>query len=63
MAICIGKPISGESIAGMEREEMQRFLFDRVAEQKFEAEKLRRRGRYLSGDLLTPPELPIWPEK
>ncbi len=63
MAICIGNPISGESIAGMEREEMQRFLFDRVAEQKFEAEKLRRRGRYLSGDLLTPPELPIWPEK
>ncbi len=63
MAISIGKPISGECLAGMEREEMLRFLFDQVAEQQWEAEKLRRRNRFLSGELLLPPVRPIWPEK
>lgn len=63
MAICIGEPISGESLAGMEREEMSRFLFDQVAQQQWAAEKLRRRNRFLSGELLLPPVRPVWPEK
>lgn len=63
MAICIGKPVSGESLAGMEREEMLRFLFDQVAQQQCSAEKLRRRNRFLSGELLLPPVRPVWPEK
>ena len=63
MAICIGEPISGESLAGMEREEMSRFLFDQVAQQQWAAENLRRRNRFLSGELLLPPVRPVWPEK
>lgn len=62
MAICIGKPISGDFLAGMEREEMLRFLFDQVAEQQWAAEKLRRSHRYLTGELLLPPARPTWPE-
>lgn len=63
MAMSIGKPLSGEQLAAWDRDKLLRFLFDQVAAQRFEAEKLRRRGRYLSGDLLKEPVLQTWPEE
>jgi len=62
MAMSIGEPLSGEELAEMDRDAQLRFLFDRVAKEQFEAEKLRRQGRYLSGELLKEPVLNTWPE-